>query len=81
MSARAPLATEEILAQVAHELRAPLNGIRTWAHVLERQLGENADATVRRAIAGIITGVEQQVRLIEDLVEAKQPTTHSPPDY
>lgn len=78
MSSTPPLPNEELLARIAHELRAPLNGIGTWAHVLETQLGENADATVRRAIAGIKTGVQQQVRLIEELVAAKQPTEDSP---
>jgi len=65
MSAAAP-AAGKLVAHVAHELRAPLNGIKTWAHVLENQLPEG-NATARRAIAGIMTGVDQQVRLIEDL--------------
>ena len=80
MSSTPPPATEKLLARIAHELRAPLNGIGTWAHVLETQLGENADATVRRAIAGIRTGVQQQVRLIDELVATKQPTEDSTPD-
>jgi signal transduction histidine kinase len=79
MSAWPAPAGEERLSRAAHELRAPLNGIKTWAHVLESQLGESADATVRRAIAGIMTGVEEQVRLIEDLLEAKHATGDPPP--
>jgi CheY-like chemotaxis protein len=54
---------------LSHELRSPLNAIKSWAHVLENHL-DGADPTVRRALAGILTGVEQQVRVIEDLLEA-----------
>ena len=56
---------------LAHELRSPLNSIQGWAHVLEGRL-DGADAEVRRALAGIATGIEQQVRLIEGL-EARPP--------
>jgi PAS domain S-box-containing protein len=58
----------ELLAIVSHELRSPLNGIKSWTHVLQGRLRE-ADPTVARALNGIMIGVEQQVRLIEDLLE------------
>ena len=68
---------DEFLAIVSHELRSPLNGIQSWAHVLESQwrrpVEAPADASAllaRRAVAGIRTGVEQQVRLIDDLLDA-----------
>ena len=61
------LAGEEFLAILSHELRAPLNGIKSWAHVLENALRE-PDPLVARAIAGIQVGVEHQVRLIERLL-------------
>jgi PAS domain S-box-containing protein len=64
----ATLARDQFLAIVSHELRSPLNGIKSWTHVLENRLRE-ADPTVRRAIAGIMIGVEHQVRLIEDLLD------------
>jgi len=54
---------------VSHELRSPLNGIRSWAYVLENQLADGPQP-VQRALAGIRTGVAQQVRLIEDLLDA-----------
>ena len=64
----AALSRDQFLAIVSHELRSPLNGITSWTHVLENSL-RDADAGVRRALAGIMTGVEHQVRLIEDLLD------------
>jgi len=67
MAARA---RDEFLAIVSHELRAPLNGIQSWAHVLENYVNDASAATlVKRALNGIKTGVAQQVRLIEDLLD------------
>ncbi len=60
---------DEFLAIVSHELRSPLNGIQNWAHVLESVPG-NGNKLMLRAISGIKTGVEQQVRLIDDLLDA-----------
>ncbi|HEX7633918.1 MAG TPA: ATP-binding protein [Noviherbaspirillum sp.] len=63
-------ARDEFLAIVSHELRAPLNSIQSWAHVLENYLQDAASAPLaQRALAGIKTGVGQQVRLIEDLLD------------
>jgi signal transduction histidine kinase len=64
----AALARDQFLAIVSHELRSPLNGITSWTHVLENSL-RDADPGVRRALAGIMIGVEHQVRLIEDLLD------------
>ena len=64
----ATLARDQFLAIVSHELRSPLNGIKSWTHVLENQV-RDPDPVVRRAIAGIMIGVEHQVRLIEDLLD------------
>jgi PAS domain S-box-containing protein len=66
-------ARDQFLAVVSHELRSPLNGIQSWAHVLESYL-DTESPPVRRALAGIKTGVQQQVRLIEDLLDATQLT-------
>ena len=62
-------ARDQFLAIVSHELRSPLNGIKSWTHVLENHVQAGDDATLQRAIAGIMIGVEQQVRLIEDLLD------------
>ena len=64
----AALARDQFLAIVSHELRSPLNGIKSWTHVLENQL-RDADPGIRRALAGIMIGVEHQVRLIDDLLD------------
>lgn len=63
-------ARDQFLAIVSHELRSPLNGIQSWSNVLERQLPADAPPTMWRAITGIKNGVNQQVRLIEDLLDA-----------
>jgi PAS domain S-box-containing protein len=63
-------ARDEFLAVVSHELRSPLNGIQSWAHVLESQLPQQSSpAIIQRALQGIRTGVSQQVHLIEDLLD------------
>jgi signal transduction histidine kinase len=62
-----------LMEEFAHELRSPLNSIKSWTHVLENSVDESADPTIARAIAGILMGVEQQVRLIEDLLLVLKP--------
>lgn len=67
-------ARDQVLSTASHDLRGPLNAIHTWAHVLERKLGE-ADASIGRALAGIRAGVEQQVSLIEKIIDAPRMAT------
>lgn len=64
-------ARERLMTDLAHDLRSPLNGIQGWTHVLGSRLAD-ADAPVRRALEGITLGVEQQVRLINDLGDMLQ---------
>lgn len=64
-------ARDQFLSVVSHELRSPLNGIQSWAHVLESQI-DTDKPIVQRALAGIKTGVTQQVFLIEALLDATQ---------
>ena len=69
---QAELATrsrDEFLAIVSHELRSPLNGIQSWTEVLRTTLGD-ANPLAQRALAGIRIGIEQQVRMIDDLLDA-----------
>ena len=62
---------EPRLADAAHELRSPLNAIKTWAHVLESHLPD-ASPEVRRALDGIRIAIDQQVGVIESL-ESQEP--------
>ncbi|MFD1554295.1 sensor histidine kinase [Paraburkholderia silviterrae] len=65
---------DHVLSRVSHDLRSPLNAIHSWAYVLERKI-DSADAAAQRALAGIRTGVEQQVHLLETLVDTTRAET------
>jgi signal transduction histidine kinase len=62
-------ARDRVLSVASHDLRSPLNGIHSWIYVLESKVGQ-AEPTIARALAGLRTGVEQQVRIIEDVIDA-----------
>lgn len=62
-------ARDRVLSVASHDLRSPLNGIHSWIYVLESKVGQ-ADPTIARALAGLRTGVEQQVRIIEEVIDA-----------
>jgi len=49
-------------------LRSTLNGIHTWAHLLEDRLRGLDDPLAQRALDGINAGVRDQVRNIENLL-------------
>ncbi|MDR3095755.1 MAG: sensor histidine kinase, partial [Paraburkholderia sp.] len=65
---------DHVLSRVSHDLRSPLNAIHSWAYVLDRKI-DSADASAQRALAGIRTGVEQQVHLLETLVDTTRAET------
>jgi K+-sensing histidine kinase KdpD len=67
---------DHVLSLVSHDLRRPLNAIHSWAYVLERKV-DGADATAQRALAGIRSGVEQQVQLLESIVDSTRAETKS----
>lgn len=69
---------DHVLSLVSHDLRSPLNAIHSWAYVLERKL-DTADASAQRALAGIRSGVEQQVKLLEEAVDKTRAETKSLP--
>lgn len=69
---------DHVLSLVSHDLRSPLNAIHSWAYVLERKL-DAADASAQRALTGIRSGVEQQVKLLEDAVDKTRAETKSLP--
>lgn len=65
---------DHVLSLVSHDLRGPLNAIHSWAYVLERKL-DASDPNAQRALAGIRSGVDQQVKLLETLVDATRAET------
>jgi K+-sensing histidine kinase KdpD len=67
---------DHVLSLVSHDLRSPLNAIHSWAYVLERKV-DGADTTAQRALAGIRSGVEQQVQLLESIVDTTRAETKS----
>jgi K+-sensing histidine kinase KdpD len=69
---------DHVLAVVSHDLRSPLNAIHSWAYVLERKL-DVSDAAAQRALAGIRSGVDQQVKLLEDVVDRTRSETRTLP--
>lgn len=73
----AVFARDRMLMIASHDLRGPLNAIHSWGHVLERKLALE-DSALQRALAGIRTGVEQQVKLIEKVLDAPRAATRVP---
>ena len=65
---------DHVLSIVSHDLRGPLNAIHSWGYVLERKVDAN-DPAAQRALAGIRSGVEQQVKLIEQSVDTTRAET------
>lgn len=70
-----------LIGQVAHDLRSALNGVQSWAYVLDHSL-EMPPTSAQRALAGIRTGMLQQLGLIEHMEEAVALLTNdSPPQW
>lgn len=67
---------DHVLSLVSHDLRGPLNAIHSWAYVLERKLDAN-DPNSQRAVTGIRSGVDQQVKLLETIIDATRAGTKS----
>ena len=67
---------DQALSTASHDLRSPLNAMHSWAYVLERQLA-SADPNLQRALAGIRTGIDQQVALIDDVLDAPRAATRN----
>jgi signal transduction histidine kinase len=65
---------DHVLSVVSHDLRGPLNAIHSWGYVLERKVDAH-DPAAQRALTGIRSGVEQQVKLIESTVDATRAET------
>ncbi|KHK60303.1 histidine kinase [Burkholderia sp. A9] len=67
---------DQALSTASHDLRSPLNAMHSWAYVLERQLA-SADPNLQRALAGIRSGIDQQVALIDDVLDAPRAETRT----
>ncbi|WP_250493116.1 HAMP domain-containing sensor histidine kinase [Caballeronia sp. GAWG1-1] len=65
---------DHVLSVVSHDLRGPLNAIHSWGYVLERKVDAN-DPAAQRALTGIRSGVEQQVKLIEQSIDTTRAET------
>jgi signal transduction histidine kinase len=65
---------DHVLGVVSHDLRGPLNAIHSWGYVLERKV-DTADASAQRALGGIRSGVEQQVKMIEQFIDTTRAET------
>jgi PAS domain S-box-containing protein len=60
-------AKDEFIATISHELRAPLNSMLGWAHLL--RTGNLDQAGVARALETIERNAKSQARLVEDLLD------------
>jgi signal transduction histidine kinase len=58
-----------LIDQVAHDLRSALNGIQSWAYVLDHSM-DAAPPPAQRAMAGLRTAMQQQLVLIEHMEES-----------
>ena len=67
---------DHVLSLASHDLRGPLNAIHSWAYVLERKIDAN-DPAAQRAIVGIRSGVDQQVKLLESIVDTTRAGTRN----
>jgi PAS domain S-box-containing protein len=67
---RANRTRDELLALLAHELRAPLSAIDTWTHLLST--GRLAEDEKRRAIEVIEHNVRVQASLISEMLEVSR---------
>ena len=67
-------AKDDFVALVSHELRTPLNAIVVWLHILETTPEPDA-AVLARATAFLKSSVDQQRRLIDDLLDSARITS------
>lgn len=63
-------ARDEMLAEVSHELRSPLNAILGWTQVMRMQLDD--PKTIESGLDTIERNVRTQSRLIEDLLDVSR---------
>ena len=71
---RSGRATEALLYNVSHDLRAPLTSILGWAAIL----GRTASPEAGPALAAIQSAARQQMHLVEQLLSAARQETDAP---
>jgi PAS domain S-box-containing protein len=65
---------EQALAEVAHELRAPLGSIAGWLHVLN--IGAAHDALKSRALPSMVRSVRALANLLDELLQHARIANH-----
>lgn len=70
-----------LIDQISHDLRSALNGIQSWAYVLDQSL-DAPPPPAQRALTGLHTAMQQQIALIQHLEESVRLLADtSPPDW
>lgn len=63
-------ARDAFFGWVSHELRTPMNGIQSWAHILETYVNASSSSPLaQRALQGIRHGITQQLQLVDELLD------------
>lgn len=66
-------ARDAFFGWVSHELRTPMNGIQSWAHILETYVNaSSASPLAQRALQGIRHGITQQLQLVDELLDVSR---------
>lgn len=66
-------ARDAFFGWVSHELRTPMNGIQSWAHILETYVNASSSSPLaQRALSGIRHGIAQQLHLVDELLDVSR---------
>lgn len=66
-------ARDAFFGWVSHELRTPMNGIQSWAHIMETYVNASSSSPLaQRALSGIRHGISQQLQLVDELLDVSR---------